>query len=93
LPVLARFSVYLTVPSFGDVEKILNQKISGKFIFKHIKMQYNFTNAFSSELDFEPRFPFKLKIQVYMPLNKSLSEPSIIDIKVIFFFKLNFNIK
>ena len=84
---LAKFSIYLTIPSFDDVEKSLNQNVSGSFFFNNLGLTYNFTEAFS-ELDIEPKFPFKIKLSANFCTNKSASDTKPIEIKVNIYFIL-----
>lgn len=82
LPVLAKFSIYLTIPSFTDHEKTLNnQNISGKFVYSNVNLIYDFTDCFS-ELEVEPKFPFKLKLSAYYFINKQILDSKAIEIKV-----------
>jgi hypothetical protein len=81
LPVLAKFSIYLTLPSFEDIEKSLNQSVLGKLIYKNVKINYDFTDAFC-ELELEPKFPMKLKLSASFFINKKVVDSKSIDIKV-----------
>jgi hypothetical protein len=81
LPVLAKFSIYLTIPSFDDVEKILNQNVAGKFLYSNLLLTYDFTEAFS-ELEIDPKFPMKLKISTHLFINKLCSDTKLLEIKV-----------
>jgi len=75
----------MTIPSFEDVDKILlDQNLNARFIYNNIQVQYNFTEAFS-ELDVEPKFPFKMKLTGHYFINKQSSESKTIEIKVILF--------
>jgi hypothetical protein len=46
LPVLGKFSIFLTLPLFDDIKKIHNQNVAGKFIYSKISLSYNFTEVF-----------------------------------------------
>ena len=81
MPVLAKFSIYLTGPTFDDIQKILNQNVAGKFVYTKIALSYNFTEAFC-ELEIEPKFPLKLKLACHHPIIKESSESKFLDIKV-----------
>lgn len=85
LPVLAKFSIYLTIPSFDDVEKTLNQNVVGKIVFNNFLLNYNFTEAFA-ELEVEPKFPFKLKLSAHYFINKNGAESKTVEIKVNLFY-------
>jgi hypothetical protein len=82
LPVLGKFSVYMTIPSFEDVEKTLDQNLKGKLIYNKFVLDYDFTDVFS-ELELEPKYPLKLKLLAYYFINKNSAECKSIEIKVI----------
>jgi hypothetical protein len=81
LPVLGKFSIYLTIPSFDDIEKTMEQNVPGKFVFSNISVNYDFTDAFS-ELELEPKFPIKLKMGAHYFINKHVSDSSFLEVKV-----------
>jgi len=81
LPVLGKFCIYLTLPSFDDVDKTLNQNVAGKFIYSNLGLSYDFTEALS-ELDIEPKFPLKIKLSTHLFINKISADSKSHDIKV-----------
>jgi len=83
LPVLGKFSIYLTIPRFNEIEKIMTKSLTGKIIYSKIKLEYDFTEAFS-EMNFEEKYPMKIKILAYHFLNKIPAETKTKEIKVIF---------
>ncbi len=81
MPVLGKFSIYLTIPRFNEIEKIMNRSLTGKITYSNIKIVYDFVEAFS-EMSLEEKYPMKIKIQSYYFLNKSPAETKIKEIKV-----------
>lgn len=81
LPVLAKFTISLTIPSFEDIEKSFVQNVIGKLIFTNIRIQYDITDGFS-ELEIDPILPMRLKLSSYYFINKTISDSKIIDIDV-----------
>jgi len=59
----------------------MDQNVSGCFIFNNINLNYNFTEAFS-ELDIEPKLPFKVKILANFITNQNATESKVLEIKV-----------
>ena len=57
------------------------QNLNARFIYKNIFVLYDFTEAFS-ELDVEPKFPFKMKLTGHFFINKQIAESKTIEIKV-----------
>ena len=87
MPVLGKYSIFLTIPTFDNVEKDLNdnKNISnfiGRFIFDKILLEFNFTEAFA-EIEIAPKFPFKLKLNAFYFMNNKSAESKLIEIKVI----------
>ena len=82
MPVLGKFSIFLTIPSFEDVDKLLYQNLNARFKYNNIQVTYDFTEAFS-ELEIEPKFPFKMKLTGHYFINKQVAESKSIEIKVI----------
>ena len=78
---MAKFSIYLTIPSFEDVEKTMVQNVTGHYVFNNLNLSYNFTEAFS-ELEVDAKFPFKIKLAANFCLNKNSSETRTVEIKV-----------
>lgn len=81
MPVLGKFSIYLTIPRLNEIEKILTKSLTGKITYSNIKIEYDFAEAFS-EMSLEEKYPMKIKIQAYHFLNKSPAETKIKEIKV-----------
>ena len=84
LPVLGKFSIYLTVPLIEEVDHDvkLNANSEGKLTFeKIILVEYNFIELIS-ELGIEPNFPFKLKLETYHFTLKKSVECRVVEIKV-----------
>lgn len=98
MPVLGKFSIYLTIPSFDDIEKTLNQNVAGQFVYTNLCLNYDFTEVFS-ELEIEPKFPFKLKLSSHYFLHKQNADTKYIEIKVLrcrlinFIFRITINLK
>lgn len=84
MPVLAKFSVNLTCPTFTDAAKILSKNISGRFCYKNIRINLDFTEVIE-ELELKIKLPLRLKIQAFSFLNKYPSETQGIVIEVIFY--------
>jgi hypothetical protein len=78
------------MPSFEDVEKIMVQNVTGSYAFNNLSLSYNFTEAFS-ELELEPKLPFKIKLSANFCVNKNSSETNTVEIKVII-LKMIFNL-
>jgi hypothetical protein len=78
---MSKYTLYLTIPSFEDIEKSLDQHVIGRFVYHNIHISYDFISAFS-ELEVEPKFPIKLKLGAYYVINRNISESSVIEIKV-----------
>jgi hypothetical protein len=70
----------LTTPTFDDIEKSMVRNVAGRLIFTNIKVEYDFTDCFS-ELEFEPKFPLRLKLSSYYFINKNISDSQYIEIK------------
>ena len=89
LPVLAKFSIYLTIPSFNYVDKILNKNISGNYFFSEFKLAFNFTELFN-EIEIGPKFPFQIKLSAYYSLLKEFAESEFSDVKVFHFIIIEY---
>lgn len=59
----------------------MDQNVSGGFIFNNINLNYNFTEGFS-ELDIEPKLPFKVKLLANFITNQNTTESKVLEIKV-----------
>ena len=70
LPVLSRMNIYLTVPTIEDVSKLLESKVSGKFCFSDIQVNYDFTEGLS-ELDIKLSLPAKVRLSIYYFVNEN----------------------
>jgi len=81
LPVLGKFSVYLTIPRFNEIEKIMTKSLTGNITYSNIKIDYDFAEAFS-EMSIEEKYPMKIKIMAYHFLNKNPAESKSKEIKV-----------
>jgi len=86
LPVLGKFSIYLSIPRFNEIEKIMTKSLSGKITYSNIKIDYDFAEAFS-EMNIEEKYPMKVKILAYYFLNKLPAESDTMEIKVYYFIK------
>ena len=84
---MGKFSIYLTIPCFNDVEKIINKSLNGSIIYTNIKIKYNFTEAFC-EMGLDEKYPMKLKILAYYFLNKNPAETKSKEIKVFNILKI-----
>lgn len=78
---MTKISIYLTTPVLEDIKATLSQQVIGKFIFNKLLLNYNFTDAFN-ELEIEPKFPFKLKLNAFFFTNKHQSESKAVEITV-----------
>jgi hypothetical protein len=79
---LGKFSIYLTIPRFNDLEKIMSQSSTGKITYKDMQIDYDFIEAFS-EMGLEEKYPMKMKVLAYYFLNKNPAETKPIEINVI----------
>ncbi len=73
----------MTIPSFDDIDKMLNNDVAGNFIFSKLGLEYDFTEAFS-ELGVELKFPMKMKLSAHLFINKQIAETKFIEVKVIY---------
>ena len=81
LPVLGKFSIYLTIPRFNDLDKIMSQSSTGKITYKNMQIDYDFIEAFS-EMGLEEKYPMKIKVLAYYFLNKNPAETKPFEISV-----------
>ena len=92
---LGKYSVYLTVPQFEEVdaEAKFNSCDTGKLTFEKIILtDYNFIELIS-ELDIEHTIPFKLKLEMHHFTLKKSVESRVVEIKVkiTFYFRKKVN--
>lgn len=80
LPVLSKSTTYLTIPTYEDLSKLMDQKIQGTFCFSNINLDYSFTEGLS-ELDEKIVLPVKIKLIIYYFTNQKKSESKSITIK------------
>ena len=78
---LAKFYLNLTLPAISEVTKLMSKNISGRFFYKNIRLNINFTEA-NEELDIKIRVPLRLKIQKFSFLNKNPCETQNVIIEV-----------
>lgn len=72
----------MTIPSFDDVEKTINQNFNGIMAYSDLEVKYDFTDVFS-ELELEPKYPMKIKLLAYFFINnKTGYESKSIEIQV-----------
>lgn len=80
LPVISKSSIFLTTPIIEDIDKLMDQKIQGKFCFSNITVDYNFTEGLS-EIDEQLTLPVKVKLYIYYFNNDKKNESKSISLK------------
>lgn len=74
-------TIYLTLPSFENPNKLLDKKVNGSYIFSDITLKYEFTEVLC-ELDITLSLPAKVKISVHYFTNDKAVESKFTELNV-----------